>query len=90
MRYNMLKDLGGSGYYDEQIKAIEDYAQKYIDLTQDIVTAEAWKNNEIQKLNAETALKDIKSREESFSEISSNLSAIADLYKEGSKEQQAA
>ena len=49
MRYNMLKDLGGSGYYDEQIKAIEDYAQKYIDLTQDIVTAEAWKNNEIQK-----------------------------------------
>lgn len=108
IRYNMLKDLGGSAYYDEQINAIENYAQTYIDkltdildaeeentekriqLIGDIQTAEAWKNKQIQDLNAETATKDIENREESFANISSNLSSIAALYEEGSKQQEMA
>lgn len=90
MRYNMLQDLGGSDYYSEQIKAIQEYTQTYIDMSGDIVTAEAWKNQQIQKLNAETALKDIEAREDSFAQIESSLSSIAALYEEGTKQQEIA
>jgi|GEM_PF-6189313 len=89
MREQMEVDLIESPY-EKQLLELEKYVAKYEELGGDMVLAEEWKNKEIQSLNEETAMKEMENREESFSQISSNLSSIASLYEEGSKQQEIA